>query len=277
MEHSRFDLSRQESPVVYTCAYDRDLPGGIRFGPVIRDIYFIECNTGGYGSIIINDQEFPVGPGDCYFILPGDTVTYTTHPTNPRQGVWCSVDGLQVGWALSQAGITSQNPYAPRELFPKLVAQIEALAGIRDQTDPGAQLRRSAHIYAFLGILLSRSTSQSPADWLSRVIGYMEANYYKPIAVADLAREAYLERSYFSVRFKELTGQSPHAYLTSLRIQKARTLMFQTHCSVTRAAELVGLNPRNFARIFKRETGVTPKTYKNHHDSPQAQSSDPFH
>ena len=263
MNSPRFGNARHEAPVVYTCAYDRDLPPGIRYGPVIRNIYFFECNTAGYGSVIINNREFPIAPGDCYFILPGDTVTYTADRKDPRQGVWCSADGLQIGWALAQAGITSENPYAPRELFPQLTAQIEALAQMRDQTDPGAQLRRTAHIYTFLGILLSASSSQGHTDWLSRCIGYMESNYYRPITVEDLAKEAYLERSYFSVRFKELTGQSPHAYLNALRIQKAKALMTQTGCSVAKAAELTGLDPRNFARIFKRETGMTPKAYKD--------------
>lgn len=263
MDQLRFGQSRQEAPVVYACEYDRDLPPGIRFGPVIRDIYFIECNTAGYGSIIINDREFPVTPGDCYFILPGDTVTYTADHKDPRQGVWCSVDGLQVGWALAQAGISSENPYAPRELFAPLTAQIEALAQMRGDTDPGAQLRRTGHIYAFLGILVSHSSAQGRTDWLSRCLGYMESNYYRPITVEELAREAYLERSYFSTRFKALTGQSPHAYLTSLRIQKACTLMTQTQCSVSKAAESVGLDPRNFARLFKRETGKTPKAFKS--------------
>ena len=254
--------SRQETPIVHFCGYDRNLPKNYRFGPCLRDIYYIECNTGGYGSIIINDKEFPIAPGDCYFILPGEIVTYTTHHESPREGVWCAVDGLHVGWALAQAGISADNPYAPKELFDQLTAQIDALAKMWSDNDPGAPMRRTSLIYAFLGILLSTITAHTPTDWLSRCIGYMEANYYKLITVEDLAREAYLERSYFSVRFKALTGQSPHAYLTSLRIQKAKALMAQTHCSVSTAAELVGLDPRNFSRIFRRETGITPKEFK---------------
>lgn len=254
----------QETPVVYLSEYDRDLPPGARFGPVIRDMYFFECNTGGYGSVIINGKEFPIAPGDCYFILPGDTVTYTTDFKDPRQGVWCSVDGLQVGWVLSRMGITSENPYAPRELFEELTAQVDALAQMHGDNDPGAPLRRTAHIYTFLGILMRHANAQGSTNWLSRVMGYMESNYHRSITVEDLAKEAFLERSYFSTKFKELTGKSPHAYLTTLRVQKACTLMEMTHCSVSEVAELVGLDARNFARIFKREMGETPKIHKKH-------------
>lgn len=263
MNLPHFGQSRQETPVVYSRGYDRDLPPGIRYGPVIRDIYYFECNTAGYGSIIINGREFPIGPGDCYFILPGDTVIYTTDFENPREGVWCSVDGLQVGRALAQAGISSENPYAPPALFRELTAEVDAIVRTFSETDPGAALRRTAHIYTFLGILLRDSNTSGSTDWLSRVMGYMESHYNQPITVETLAKEAFLERAYFSTRFKELTGQSPHAYLTSLRIQKACTLLQQTQCSVSNAAELVGLDPRNFARIFKRETGKTPKNYKS--------------
>ena len=80
--------------------------------------------------MIINEREFPVGPGDCYFILPGSTVTYTTHPQTPREGVWCSVDGLAVGQALHHAGISEKNPFAPRALFPQLAEQIQKLARV---------------------------------------------------------------------------------------------------------------------------------------------------
>lgn len=263
MQQIRFGENRQETPRVCFCWYDHNNRPGARYGPFVAGRFIIECNTGGYGSVIINGKEFPVGPGDCYFVLPGDTVTYTCDIEQPREGVWCNVDGLQVGWSLAQAGISSEQPYAPRELFPALHAEIDAIGRMRNDTDPGAPLRRTAHIYAFLGILLNGVPKVNQSDWLDRVLGYIEAKYYMPISVDDLAKEAYLERTYFSSRFKALTGQTPHAYLNSLRIQKACTLMQQTNCSVSQVAELVGMDARNFARIFRRETGITPKEFRN--------------
>lgn len=268
MEH--IGSHRQETPVYCYCNQDRDLPPGICYGPVIRDVYIIECNTGGYGSVIINGKTFPVRPGDCYILLPGDTVTHTADHKDPRQGVWCAIDGMQVGWALAQAGITSETPYAPSELFTALTEQVDLLVQMRNDTDPGTSLRRLGCIYTFLGILLRTSHQQSKTDWLRRVMGYMDANYYLPICVSDLAREACMERSYFSVQFKRLVGQTPHAYLTALRVRKACTLMDKTSCPTGKAAELVGLDNRNFARLFKKETGMTPRQYLQKNMSPSA-------
>lgn len=261
MEYDFLAGPHLERPILYPCYYDENLEPGIRFGPIVRDVYIIECNIAGYGSVIINDREFPVRPGDCYILLPGDIVTHTASFENPRYGITCVMDGLEVGKAIAQAGITSEQPYAPAELFNDLTAIAKEMVKLRSHTDPGADLRRIGLIYSFLGCLLRKSVPRVSSDWLSRIIGHMEANYYLPITVADLAEEACLERSYFSVRFKAETGHSPHAYLTSLRIRKACTLMTQTRSSISNTALLVGLDPRNFSRLFKKEMGMTPKEY----------------
>lgn len=254
--------ARREEPVVLYCEKEDYLLPGQRFGPVIREVYIIECCTQGYGSVIINGREFPVGPGDCYILLPGDTVIHTAHWKEPRQGYWCALDGLTLGRYFKEAGITAETPFAPSEAFGELCGWVQKMVEQWGAGDRGASLRQTACIYGFLGTLLRECSSAGGEDWIERALGLMEARFHDDLSVERIAREVGLERSYFSTLFKEKTGLAPHRYLTALRIRKACALMDGEHCSVSEAAAAVGLDPRNFARLFKKETGKTPLEYK---------------
>lgn len=252
-------LQAQTEPLeLYWVGREEPNPRPCSFGPVIRDTYVVECCTGGHGSVIINGQEFPVGSGDCYVLLPGDTVIHTNHPQQPRQGVWCAVYGLQVGSWLTRAGIDSLHPYAPPEAFQPITALVEQLHYLQQASDPGAGLRRTACLYALFGALLSHSRGGSDKnEAIRRALGYLQTHYHTPISVSRLAAEAGLERSYFSTLFRAQTGLTPHRYLTRLRLEKACALMAQG-CTVREAAEAVGIPPENFSRLFKRQLGKTP-------------------
>ena len=89
----------------------------------------------------------------------------------------------------------------------------------------------------------------------------MEASYDQPLTVQDLAKEAGLERCWFSTVFKERTGLSPYDYLSRLRIRKACELMDRTHHPLSVVASAVGIDPENFARVFKKYMGLTPSAY----------------
>ena len=246
------------TPRVCYSGEDRNLPPGAVYGPIIRDIYIIECNTSGYGSVIVNGREFPVSPGDCYILFPRDTIIHTASFEKPRCGFWCAASGEETGRILKDAGISSENPFAPPELFDELMPEIREITRMHDDTDPGAELRRCGHLYNFLGLLMKNNRTATNDDWLNHATGFMETQYMEDITVSDIAEAAHLHRTYFSVRFKEKTGMTPHAYLSSLRIRKACELMRKTNCQVSEAAELVGLDSVNFSRIFKKETGMTP-------------------
>lgn len=248
-------------PTVLYCEKEYNLLPGERYGPIIRNVYIIECCVEGYGSVIINDKEFSVTPGDCYILFPGDTVVHTADTVDPRKGYWCVIDGLDLGFIFKEAGISSTSPFAPRELFSELCGCVRKMVDEWGSGDAGEALRETSCIYEFLGILMKNKKASVYDDRIERAIGLMETKYPEPLSVEQIACEIGLERSYFSVLFKEKTTVSPHQYLTALRVHKACDLIEKEHCSITEAAIATGLDPCNFARIFKRITGKTPTEY----------------
>lgn len=262
MPNEEYSSKHRFEPVVYYCGIDKDLKPGASYGPVVRDVFLVECCVSGYGTIIINNVEFPITPRTCYFLLPGDSVTHVTAKDEPRTGCWCAIEGLHIENALKRAGISSSSPFAPPEVFDEINAHVEELYATRDENDLGADLRRTAHIYSILGSLLRVGGSTDKNVWVEKAIGYMETNYPSDISIAALASEVGLERTYFSTLFKTHTGSSPHEYLTYLRIRKAASLVKDDELSMSEIAETVGLDPKNFTRIFKREIGMTPREYK---------------
>ncbi|MBQ8351951.1 MAG: AraC family transcriptional regulator [Clostridia bacterium] len=260
MIYEQFIAERRQEPTLYYCDRDRQIAAGVRYGPVIRDIYIVECCTEGSGTVVVNGKEFPVTAGDCFLLLPGDTVVHTT--SEVRSGVWCAIDGEPIARALAEGGITSESPFAPREAFGGILRIIERMLTMRKDDSAGTEWRRTACIYEILGCLASAKSKQSGHSSVQKALGLMETHYHTPLTVGDIAARVGLERAYFSTLFKAETGSTPHAYLSALRVRKACTLLQETDTSIAAVAEAVGLDMRNFARLFKSETGKTPGAYK---------------
>lgn len=250
-------LTREDISVIYA---ERETPSpGSHFGPIIRNVYILECCISGYGSVTINGTEFPIGPGSCYILLPGDTVIHKADTENPREGYWCALDGISIEKHVENAGISSQNPFIAPELFEPICHIMEQLTQLWVCRDAGAQLRQTACAYGILGIMLQNKPATEKTSLIDMAVGLMQTHYPDPITVSGLADQVGLERTYFSDLFKQKTGHSPYQYLTKLRIQKACQLM-QEH-SISDTAYLVGMEPHNFGRVFKKEIGCSPREY----------------
>ncbi len=110
-----------------------------------------------------------------------------------------------------------------------------------------------------------------PAYKLRRVTDHLEAHLAEEITVARLAREAGLSEFHFSRRFKQTTGFSPFQYLLRLRLARARQLLRETDLSIIEVGLESGFpNPSYFARLFRREVGVTPSGYRGPERSSRA-------
>jgi AraC-like DNA-binding protein len=85
----------------------------------------------------------------------------------------------------------------------------------------------------------------------------------KPWTVADLADLSGLSRTSFAVHFQELTGVSPLAYLTRIRMLNAVDLLERSNDTLEAIAVQVGYGSEAaFSTAFKREMGVSPGAYR---------------
>ncbi len=63
--------------------------------------------------------------------------------------------------------------------------------------------------------------------------------------------------------FKQHMGITPGAYFVARRILRAKTLLQQDHLNVSEVGRAVGYDRvQNFSAAFKRETGVSPRRFR---------------
>lgn len=91
----------------------------------------------------------------------------------------------------------------------------------------------------------------------------LHANPERPWTLDVLARRVGLSRAGFAARFVDKIGQPMFAYLTALRVMRARQLLVDSDLPMPAIAERVGYESDvAFVKMFKRQTGVTPTAWR---------------
>jgi AraC-like DNA-binding protein len=98
---------------------------------------------------------------------------------------------------------------------------------------------------------------------VARIRAIIEAHYAERITLPILAAEAGLSPFHLVRVFRRATGVPPHAYLESVRIQRAQRLLMRG-ISPARVAYDVGFSSQShFTSRFQRIIGVTPGRYRS--------------
>ena len=94
---------------------------------------------------------------------------------------------------------------------------------------------------------------------------YIEHHYTNPeLTLNDVASQANLSASHFSVVFSQETHQTFKEYLTEIRINKAKELLRMTALRSADIAYQVGYNdPHYFSSVFKKNTGFSPIEFRS--------------
>lgn len=97
---------------------------------------------------------------------------------------------------------------------------------------------------------------------INEVINFVEAHYGDRLLLGQLADVAHFSPFHFHRIFSAFTGETPHAYLTRIRLEKAIAMMERGGRSLTEVAFECGFaSGSDFSRSFKQQYGFSPKDY----------------
>jgi len=98
---------------------------------------------------------------------------------------------------------------------------------------------------------------------IQNVAKYISENYNASITLDDAAKLANMSPTYFSRKFKKVTGFGFKEYLCKIRLKQAENLLLQTKNSITEIALQCGFNDSNyFGDVFKKARGMSPHQYR---------------
>lgn len=104
---------------------------------------------------------------------------------------------------------------------------------------------------------------------LRRAKDWMDAHYAEPLDVERLAAVAGWSRYHFIRLFAAVYGETPKAYLTRRRIERAQDLLRSANLTVTEICLAVGFTSLGtFSRRFTELVGRSPSEYRAQNGAP---------
>ncbi len=145
-------------------------------------------------------------------------------------------------------------------MLEKNLTYVNKVMRINNQEDLCAWI--STALNEFIELVYS-SQDALKVSQIRPAINYIDANYNKPITLADVAKASHLSVSRLAHIFKEEMGITIIDYLTSVRIERAKQLLLATDQNCTEICFEVGYNNQSyFTRTFKGLVGMTPRQFK---------------
>jgi AraC-like DNA-binding protein len=132
------------------------------------------------------------------------------------------------------------------------------------------KLERESSFWEIFGLLIARhaddcSSLRPVRDDVKSVVkaqDYLNAHFGEDVSLNQLALNVEASPFHLLRTFRRIVGLTPHAYLTQIRVQRAKRLLL-SDMSITQVALDTGFSDQShFTRRFKQIVGVTPGQYR---------------
>lgn len=240
--------------------------------PGTADLHLVLCTNGdtvmrtGTGGRTVRRRWVP---GRLELMVPGRPTTRSYRTASTLRTTQVHVPRATVDRTAAQLGAGEPDYEALAARLGEGDAVVEqvlrALAAARDESDLYAE---SAASFLTTHLLTRRRDRGQLVPGPERTavragIAVMRERLADPLTLADIAAEVHLSVYHFIRVFRDATGETPHRFLTRLRIERARHLLATTALTVGQIAERCGFSsPGALSSAFLSHVGVRPSVYR---------------
>lgn len=226
------------------------------------------------GNALINvgEDELNVEKGDLIFINPLEVHSVRPYKTaDYSHKCICFDSSLVVDANLKEELLSGKTAVIKRVLpqnediknaFLKLYFAV-------DNEERALLFESTAYISLIFSYIIKnslvekRAKSQKGAEFCKVVTEYIAENYGNDITSLDIANELFYTQSYFCRNFQKHFNVPFSKYLNMYRISRAKNMLLITDLKISDISGMCGFgSPEYFAKSFKKEVGISPKSYR---------------
>ncbi|MBM7168785.1 helix-turn-helix domain-containing protein [Streptomyces sp. G44] len=151
-----------------------------------------------------------------------------------------------------------------------------SLALIADDLGEAVALRVARQLVMYLKRPSGQSQFSVPLEQVSTTRRVEDLRHHilrhisEPLTIVDLAAYAHVSDRHLTRLFKNELGTPPHAYIESVRVEKARHELESSDATLDRIASLCGFGTTDtLVRAFRRRLNTTPTEYRRRFRMPR--------
>jgi len=242
-----------------------DRPNGMRG-------WIINLTVEGQGKVFDGRNSFIVDPGDLILFPPQAIHYYGREVTAEKwwhrwiyfqpRAYWRN----WLNWTNHIQGVfllRNKNKDFFQELF-RMFIEVEDLSGQTDNLSVDLAMNRLEHLLLLCARMDSKPRMSAPPD--ERVLSacnLISENLDKPLSVEEISGSVCLSSSRLSHLFRKQVGMGIVQWRDSQRIQYAMQMLRVTNVPIKSLSQMVGYDdPLYFSRVFRRHTGMSPRTFR---------------
>ncbi|WP_054957349.1 helix-turn-helix transcriptional regulator [Paenibacillus dakarensis] len=223
--------------------------------------------TGGSGYYQVNGGEIQrVEAGSWFCLFPGASFNYGPYKEGYWDEYYFTVDGYRVQewlahWLLYPELVKSA------AFDDSLIHRMEMMFMLIDSGVPSNMDRAALMLESFLYDLVSQSDRiemNNQGSLVLKVIDDLSQSLDKQVDPYDMALRHHISVSTLRRIVHDYTGYPLNEFLHRLKVAEAKNILLNTEMTVKEVGEALGYKDSfYFSRVFKRITGISPKTYRD--------------